>query len=70
MARFSPIASTIGGVPASNLCGTCAQVERSKLTLPIMSPPPMNGGIASSSAMRPHSTPMPVGPYSLWPVKT
>ena len=60
----------MGGVPASNLCGTRAQVVCSKLTLPIMSPPPMNGGIASSSSIRPHSTPIPVGPYSLCPVKT
>ena len=28
----------------------------------IMCPPPMNGGIASSSSRRPCRTPMPVGP--------
>jgi hypothetical protein len=33
-----------------------------------MSPPPRKGGIASSSAALAYSTPMPVGPYSLWPV--
>ena len=70
MAASSPIASMIGGVPASNLCGTSAQVLRSNVTEEIMSPPPRKGGIASSSSRRAHSTPMPVGPYSLWPVKT
>jgi hypothetical protein len=50
------------GVPASNLYGRSFQVERSKVTLRIMSPPPMNGGIASSRAAFPSSTPMPVGP--------
>ena len=34
-----------------------------------MLPPPRNGGIASSSASRPHSTPMPDGPHILWLLK-
>ena len=32
-----------------------------------MSPPPWYGGMASSSAVLPYRTPMPVGPYTLWP---
>ena len=32
-----------------------------------MPPPPRKGGIDSSSSARPHSTPMPEGPKSLWP---
>ena len=31
-----------------------------------MLPPPRNGGMASSSSARPHSTPMPDGPHILW----
>ena len=46
-----------------------AQVERSSVTVAIMSPPPCHGGIRSSSAARPYSTPMPVGPNSLCPEK-
>ena len=42
---------------------------RSPPTVRIMWPPPMNGGISSSSARRPCSTPIPVGPYALWPVQ-
>ena len=38
------------GVPASNLYGSSFQVLCSNVTELIMSPPPMNGGIASSSA--------------------
>ena len=38
------------------------------MTVSIISPPPRNGGSASSSSWRPHSTPMPVGPHILWPV--
>ena len=59
----------MSGVPASNLLGSCAYVVFSNVTDSIMSPPPMNGDIASSSSRRPHSTPMPVGPKSLWPEK-
>ena len=62
----NPIASVIGGVPASNLAGTGAVVNPSRRTSAIMLPPPRNGGIASSSSMRPHSTPMPDGPHILW----
>ena len=39
------------GVPASNLYGSTFQVLFSKVTEAIMSPPPRNGGIASSSAV-------------------
>ncbi len=46
-----------------------AYVERSIVTVSIISPPPRNGGSCSSSSPRPHSTPMPVGPVTLWPVK-
>ena len=59
--------SAIGGVPASNFAGGGAKVVRSSVTVSIMSPPPCQGGIASSRAARPYSTPMPVGPKSLWP---
>ncbi len=61
-----PIASTIGGVPASNLAGTGAVVKPSSRTSAIMLPPPRNGGIASSSSIRPQSAPMPDGPHILW----
>ena len=39
------------------------------VTVSIIEPPVRNGGIASSSSARPHSTPMPVGPSILWPEK-
>ena len=39
------------------------------MTVSIISPPPRNGGSSSSSSLRPQSTPMPVGPHILWPVK-
>ena len=61
-----PIASVIGGVPASNLAGTAAGVNPSRRTSEIMLPPPRNGGVASSSSARPHSAPMPDGPHILW----
>ena len=64
-----PTASVIGGVPASNLAGSSAGVNPSRRTSEIMLPPPRNGGIASSSASRPHSTPMPDGPTILWLLK-
>ena len=69
MAAASVGASAIGMVPASNLCGGGAYVDRSIRTSSIISPPPRNGGISSSSSRRPHSTPMPVGPHILWLVK-
>ena len=65
MAASSPAASAIGIIPASNLCGGGANVEWSIQTLSIISPPPRNGGISSSSSRRPHSTPIPVGPQHL-----
>ena len=46
-----------------------AGVKPSRRTSAIMLPPPRNGGIASSSSSRPHSTPMPVGPHILWLLK-
>jgi hypothetical protein len=39
-------------------------------TVSIMAPPPCIGGIASSRSPRAQSTPMPVGPYSLWAENT
>ena len=56
----------IGGVPASNFAGTGAAVNPSRRTSAIMLPPPRNGGIASSSSIFPHSSPMPDGPHILW----
>ena len=58
------------GVPASKRSGAGAYVEPAIRTTSIIDPPPRNGGIASSSSLRPHSTPTPDGPSSLWPVKT
>ena len=37
------------------------------VTVSIIEPPVMNGGIAFSSSRRPYSTPMPLGPSILWP---
>ena len=37
------------------------------VTVSIIEPPVMNGGIASSSSRRPYSTPIPLGPNILWP---
>ena len=53
IAAASPIAPSMCGVPASNLYGSTFQVLFSKLTEEIMSPPPRNGGIASSCAVVP-----------------
>ena len=58
----SPIASAICEVPASNFHGRSVQVDSFAATVRIMWPPPMNGGISSSSARRPCRTPIPVGP--------
>src|SRR5205085_12233598 len=44
----------ISGVPASNLFGSSAYSVFSNFTDLIMSPPPMYGGIASSSARLPN----------------
>ena len=57
----------MSGVPASNFHGMSFQSERRRWTSRIMSPPPMNGGIASSSSRRAHSTPEPVGASALCP---
>ena len=69
MAAASPMASVIGGVPASNFHGMSLGVQPSRRTSRIIAPPPRNAGIASRSSSRVHSTPMPEGPSSLWPVK-
>ncbi len=37
------------------------------MTVSIIEPPVMNGGIALSSSLRPYSTPIPLGPSILWP---
>ena len=63
------IASTIGGVPASNFVGGSAKVDFSILTTSIISPPPKNGGISSNNLYLPNKTPIPVGPYNLCPEK-
>ena len=47
------MAPEMSGVPASNLCGSVFQVDFSKVTELIMSPPPRNGGIDSRSASLP-----------------
>ena len=59
------MASVIAGVPASNFHGSSFVVKPSLRTSRIISPPPRNGGIASSSSRRPHSAPMPDGPSIL-----
>src|SRR5829696_7957783 len=55
-------------VPASNLWGNSFQVECSRWTSRIISPPPRNGSMASRISGRPHSTPTPVGPSILCPL--
>src|ERR671910_657142 len=55
-------------VPASNLWGSSFQVECSRWTSRIISPPPRNGSMASRTSGRPHSTPTPVGPSILCPL--
>ena len=59
----------MGGVPASNFQGSSLGVNPSLVTLRIISPPVRKGGVASRICSVPHSTPMPVGPHILWPVK-
>ena len=66
----SPIAAAASGVPASNLCGISLNVARRRWTSRIISPPAMNGGIASSSSRRAQSAPEPIGASILWPEKT
>jgi len=68
-AEAGPTASATFGVPASNRHGMSFQVVRSISTSRIISPPPRNGGMASSRSSRAHRPPMPVGPSILWPVK-
>ena len=68
-AAARPTACAALGTPASNFCGAGAYVERSILTSSIIEPPVSKGGMASSSSARPQSTPTPIGPYSLWPLK-
>ncbi len=63
------MASAIGMVPASNFHGSSFHSECVRWTSRIISPPPRKGGMASSSAARPHSPPIAVGPSILWPVK-
>ena len=63
------MACTIGGVPASNRAGSSAGSKPAVVTWWIMLPPPRNGGIASNSSRRPYSTPTPVGPSILCPLK-
>ena len=53
IAAARPIGPEMWGVPASNLYGSTFQVVFSKVTELIMSPPPRNGGIASSTSSRP-----------------
>ena len=50
--------------------GTSLKVVWRRWTELIISPPLMNGGIASSSSARAQSAPEPVGPSTLWPEKT
>ncbi len=64
-----PTASAIGDVPASNFHGSSLKRDSWKSTELIMSPPPRNGGIASSTSRRPCRMPMPVGPYALCAVQ-
>ena len=57
-----------GGGAALELGRRSAQVISSLVTFRIIEPPPMNGGISSSSSRRPNRAPIPVGPYILCPV--
>ena len=59
------MAAAMSGVPASNFQGTSLNSVRRRWTSRIISPPAMNGGIASSSSRRAHSAPEPVGPERL-----
>ena len=66
-AAAKPIASTNIGVPASNRSGASSHTTSSNPTSRATSPPVRNGGIAASNSARPYTTPMPVGPNTLWP---
>ena len=50
------------GVPASNFQGRSFQVDFSSETDRIISPPPIQGGMASRSFSLPYRAPMPIGP--------
>ena len=69
MAAPMPIAPAMLGVPASNLCGTVAQLLSSRPTKCIISPPPWYGSIESSRSRLAQSAPIPVGPHILCPLK-
>ena len=69
-AGFMAMASTIAAVPASKRWGKSACSNPLLLTDLIMFPPPRNGGIDSRISRFPASTPIPVGPSILCPLKT
>jgi hypothetical protein len=52
---------------ASKRRGGDRKSARIGVTSLIICPPVMNGGMDASSSRRPHRTPIPVGPYVLWP---
>ena len=54
---------------ALELGGQVGPGDQLLVTFRIIEPPPMKGGISSSSSRRPKSAPMPVGPYILWAVR-
>mmetsp|Transcript_18153 Transcript_18153/g.51202 ORF Transcript_18153/g.51202 Transcript_18153/m.51202 type:complete len:238 (+) Transcript_18153:542-1255(+) len=60
------MASAMAGVPASNRMGGWLKVLWSRKTSWIISPPPIHGGMLSSTSMSPQRNPMPVGPHILW----
>mmetsp|Transcript_37859 Transcript_37859/g.63658 ORF Transcript_37859/g.63658 Transcript_37859/m.63658 type:complete len:211 (+) Transcript_37859:548-1180(+) len=64
------MASPMAGVPASNLDGGPAYVDTSRSTSWIISPPPIHGGMVSSTSSLPHRNPIPVGAHILWPEAT
>src|SRR5436309_3385385 len=59
-AAARPTASAIAMVPASNFQGTSFHLEPLSVTSRIISPPPRNGGMDSSSERRAPSAPMPL----------
>src|SRR3989344_8486260 len=69
-AAINPAAPAKLGVPASNFQGRSFQVDFSKVTSRIMSPPYKNGCIFSSNSFLPYTTPIPAGAHILWPEKT
>mmetsp|Transcript_33484 Transcript_33484/g.107628 ORF Transcript_33484/g.107628 Transcript_33484/m.107628 type:complete len:212 (+) Transcript_33484:683-1318(+) len=60
----------MAGVPASKRAGGGKKVEPSTETWSIISPPPCQGGIPSSTSPRPQRKPTPVGPHILCPDAT